>query len=74
MQTRISRETVVEELDGLLAIGFDVNDALLALGRGYEAVRKSVLRAQRQDLADTLEAWKRADGERLQRARGERWT
>ena len=68
------REQVVENLDAILALGFDVNDALLALGKGYEATRKHVLRAGRTDLADALAAWKKADADRLQRARGLVWS
>lgn len=67
------RDRVVETLDDFFAIGFDANDALLALGMSYGAVRANAVRAGRRDLADALSAWKKQDAERLQRAKGVAW-
>jgi len=67
------RSAVVEEFDRLLSYGFDVNDVLLATGQTYDAARKNVIRAARVDLAEVLSAWKKADTERLLRARGLKW-
>ncbi|QDP45507.1 hypothetical protein SEA_FUZZBUSTER_23 [Microbacterium phage FuzzBuster] len=67
------RNAVVEEFDALLALGFEVGDVLLALGKSYDAARKSVIRAGREDLNAAMQAWKKRDTERLLRAKGLAW-
>lgn len=64
---------VLEEVESLLGLGFDVPDALEAVGRGYAATRRLASRYERPDLVERLSAWKKADAERLQRARGLAW-
>lgn len=66
-------EQVLEEFDALLAYGFEVPDALEAVGKSYGAARKIAERSGRADVLATLSAWKKADAERLQRARGLAW-
>ena len=58
----------------MLALGFEVPDVLEAVGKGYEAARKTAQRYGRTDLLAALSAWKKADAERLRRARGLAWT
>lgn len=63
----------LEEVDLMLANGFDLGDALMALGRRYDTVRKLAARHGRSDLVDALSAWRSADADRLRRARGTFW-
>lgn len=63
-------EKVAEELDSLLGYGFDVGDALMAIGKSYGAVLKSIERLGRRDLDAKLREWKREDANRLRHAQG----
>lgn len=65
---------VVNALDDMLAIGCEVGDVLLALGKSYETVRRAVARQARLDLLVVLSGWKKADADRLARAQGRVWS
>lgn len=67
-------EQVLEEFDAMIALGFEVPEVLEAVGKGYEAARKTALRYGRADVVAALSAWKKGDSERLLRARGIVWT
>ena len=67
------RDAVIEEFDAMLELDFDPGDVLLALGRGYDATWKLLYNSNRPDLLSRLVEWKKADAERLKRARGLYW-
>lgn len=70
----MSGDQVVAAFDDLLSIGYGVPEILEAVGKSYDTTKKAVLRHNRPDLSARMSEWKRADNERLRRARGEIWT
>lgn len=71
---RVARgDSAIEELDWMLASGFEVGDVLHSTGVSYETLRRLAQRRNRPDLVTTLSDWKRVDQERLRRACGREW-
>jgi len=66
-------QALVDRFDDLTEYDGDVGDAFRSLDISYDAFRKILLRAERDDLAAKLADWKTRDSLRLSYALGVRW-
>lgn len=72
-QQRQERDRVIDGFVDVLDLTGDPRDALDAVGRDYESMRRTLKRAGRHDLVEKLSQWKAQDAKRLQFALGRQW-
>lgn len=72
-QQRGARDRVIEGFVDVLDLTGDPRDALDAVGRDYESMRRTLRRAGREDLVEKLAEWKAQDAKRLRFALGRQW-
>lgn len=70
---RAIRDRVIAGFEDVLAITDDVGEALLATGRDYASLRRTLIAMERHDLVVKLTEWKARDNERLRFALGRQW-
>lgn len=70
---RANRDRVIAGFEDVLAITDDVGEALLATGRSYASLRRTLIGMERHDLVVKLTEWKTRDNERLRFALGRQW-
>lgn len=70
---RANRDRVIAGFEDVLAITDDVGEALLATGRSYASLRRTLIGMERHDLVVKLTEWKARDNERLRFALGRQW-
>ncbi len=67
------RERTIQGFEEVLEVTDDPRDALEAVGRDYASMRRTLIGAGREDLAEKLRQWKLRDNERLNFALGRQW-
>lgn len=70
---RTIRDRVIAGFEDVLEITDDVGEALLATGRDYASLRRTLIAMGRHDLVVKLTEWKKRDNEQLRFALGRQW-
>ncbi|QIG59019.1 hypothetical protein SEA_RUBYRALPH_11 [Microbacterium phage RubyRalph] len=69
----VQRDRTINGFVDVLEVTEDPRVALEAVGRDYASMRRTLIGAGREDLAEKLREWKLRDSERLSFALGRQW-